>query len=303
MRLALLFLDGVGIGRKNPDINPFFCARMPVFASLCGGTIPHRPFSRVSYNATEIVSINATLGVAGFPQSGTGQTALFTGVNGAKKFGRHFGPHPPLILHPIIAARNIFQQLKSLGKSVIFANAFPQRFFDYNSTVNKRLTVTTLSCKLSGVPLLTAYELQRNEAISADFTREHWPELGHPNISPITPHEAGKHLWSIVTQHDFTLFEYWLPDHAGHSREMTYAIKVLEHFDEFLAGFLELFDSTNTILIIVSDHGNIENLSTKSHTRNRVPCILTGIHCRQLADRITSLLHITPAIISLFTDS
>ena len=115
--------------------------------------------------------MNATLGVSGLPQSGTGQTAIFTGVNGAKKFGRHFGPHPPMILRPIIAEKNIFHQLKARGKSVVFANAFPQRFFDYTESGTRRLSVTTLSCQVAGIPLLSAKDLQRDEGISADFIR------------------------------------------------------------------------------------------------------------------------------------
>jgi len=302
MRVVLLFLDGIGIGKKDPDINPFFRARMPTLMTLCGGELPHTPYRNKSTDQSEVLAINATLGVSGLPQSGTGQTAIFTGVNGAKKFGRHFGPYPPSILRPIIEEKNIFHRLKKAGKSVVFANAFPQRFFDYTISGTRRLSVTTLSCQLAGVPLLTAWELQQDEGISADFIRNQWPELGHPEIKPITPKSAGKHLARLANRYDFTLFEYWLPDHAGHSQKMGFAVEVLERFDEFLSGFLAAFDPTNTLLVIVSDHGNIEDLSTKSHTRNKVPCILAGKQCHQLANRIKNLTHITPAIINLFLD-
>jgi 2,3-bisphosphoglycerate-independent phosphoglycerate mutase len=297
---VLLFLDGVGIGKKDADINPFFHARMPVLTALCGGELPHTPFKKKSTGQAEVVAMSATLGVSGLPQSGTGQAAIFTGVNGAKKFGRHFGPYPPSMLRQSIAEKNIFSQLKALGKSVVFANAFPQRFFDYTKSGTRRLSVTTLSCQLAGVPLLDAGNLQRDEGISADFVRTQWPELGHPEIKPIVPRTAGKHLASIVSNHDFTLFEYWLTDHAGHSQKMEFAVEVLERLDEFLDGFLESFDPDTTLLMIVSDHGNIEDLSTKSHTRNRVPCILLGKHSHQLAKQIKDLTHITPAIMRLF---
>lgn len=302
LHVVLLFLDGVGIGKKDPEVNPFFRARMPTLTMLCGGELPHTPFKNKSTDQAEIIGINATLGVAGLPQSGTGQTAIFTGVNGAKKFGRHFGPHPPSILRQEIAEKNIFHRLKTMGKSVVFANAFPQRFFDYTESGTRRLTVTTLSCRLAGIPLLTAHDLQKDEGISADFIRTQWPELGHPEIKPVTSRTAGRHLANIAAQHDFTLFEYWLTDHAGHSQKMAFAVEVLEHFDEFAAGFLETFDPNNTLLMIVSDHGNIEDLSTKSHTRNKVPCILAGKQSRQIVNRIKNLTHITPAIIRLFID-
>ena len=37
--------------------------------------------------------------VPGLPQSGTGQYSLFTGDNGAQRFGRHFGPWVPTMLY------------------------------------------------------------------------------------------------------------------------------------------------------------------------------------------------------------
>ena len=303
LHVVLLFFDGVGIGKKDADINPFFRARMPTLTALCGGELPFLPFKKKSTDQAEVLAINATLGVAGLPQSGTGQTAMFTGVNGAKKFGRHFGPYPPSILRQVIAEKNIFYRLKAEGKSVVFTNAFPKRFFDYTESGTRRLTATTLSCHLAGVRLLTAQDLQRDEGISADFIRTQWPELGHPEIKLITPETAGKHLAHIAVRYNFTLFEYWLTDHAGHSQKMSFAVEVLERLDEFLSGFLQSFDPSNTILMIVSDHGNIEDLSTKSHTRNRVPCILAGKHCHQIAKRIKNLTHITPAIVRLFLDS
>ncbi len=300
LHVILLFLDGVGIGKNDARINPFFKADLSVLKNLCGGILPHTPFKSYSNNNVDVISIDATLGVSGLPQSGTGQTAIFTGVNGAKKFGRHFGPHPPTILKPIIAEKNIFVQLKKIGKSTIFANAFPQKFFDYTNSGTKRLTVTTLSHKLADIPLMTVDELKKNEAISPDFIRSQWVELGHPEIKPISPKEAGRHLANIGKKYDFTLFEYWLTDHAGHSQRMTFAIEVLERFDEFLFGFLELFDPANMLLIILSDHGNIEDLSTKTHTRNRVFCILAGNQRHKIVKRIKNLTHVTPAIIRLF---
>jgi 2,3-bisphosphoglycerate-independent phosphoglycerate mutase len=303
LHVVLLFFDGVGIGKKDAECNPFLHAHMPAFTALCGGELPYTPFRKISTGQADVLAVNATLGIAGLPQSGTGQTAIFTGVNGAKKFGRHFGPYPPSVLRQVIAEKNIFHRLKSTGKSVVFANAFPKRFFDYIETGARRLTVTTLSCRFAEVPLLTARELLQNEGVSADFIRAQWKKLGHPEIEPISCREAGKHLAHISAKHDFTLFEYWLTDHAGHSRSMATAVEALERFDEFLSGFLELFDSKNTLLLIVSDHGNIEDLSTKSHTRNRVPCILAGKHRHKLIKRIKNLTHITPAIMRLFSES
>jgi 2,3-bisphosphoglycerate-independent phosphoglycerate mutase len=299
LRVILLFLDGVGIGKRNPDLNPFFAAQLPVLRRLLGGSLPSLKQKRIRSSQAELVPVNATLRVPGLPQSGTGQTAIFTGVNGARMFGRHFGPYPPTILRPVIESKNIFRLLKTRGKSVSFANAFPQRFFDYTRSGTRRLTVTTLAAQMAGVPLLTSKELQCDEGISPDFIRTRWPELGHPEVRPVTPEEAGRHLWRIATRNDFTVFEYWLTDHAGHSQNMKLAIDTLERFDSFLGGILEGFDATDSLLVTISDHGNVEDLATKSHTRNPVPCIAAGKNAHKFVSSVKDLTHITPAILGM----
>jgi 2,3-bisphosphoglycerate-independent phosphoglycerate mutase len=299
LHVVLLFLDGVGIGKNDAGLNPFVRANLPALTSLCGGKLPYVPFNRISSEQADVIAVNATLGVAGLPQSGTGQTAIFTGVNGSKIFGRHFGPYPPTILRPIIEKKNIFRRLKENNKSVVFANAFPKRFFEYIESGTRRLTAAALSCRYADVPLFTVNELLLGNAISADIIRSEWKKIGHPEVNPIKPKLAGNHLAQIAANNHFTLFEYWLTDHAGHSQNIAASIEVLERFDEFLSGFLDLFDPVNTLLVIISDHGNIEDLSTKSHTRNRVPCIIAGKHRDKLAGQIKNLTHITPAIVKL----
>jgi 2,3-bisphosphoglycerate-independent phosphoglycerate mutase len=299
VRVIFLFLDGVGLGKADPAVNPLFTARLPHFMSLLGGKIPYLGLRRFSSDCAEVVPLNATLRVAGFPQSGTGQAALFTGVNASKLIGRHFGPYPPSTLHSLIREQNIFKQLKAKGRSVCFSNAFPKQFFDYVASGKRRLSVTTLSCQNAGVEILDAEALGRDEAVSADITRGRWPELGYPDLPVITPRDAGRHLWNISQKHAFTLFEYWLTDYAGHGRGVTTAVEVLERFDGMLGGLLEDFAPKECTLILTSDHGNIEDLSTKSHTRHPVPCIIAGRKRQELSAILRSLTDVTPALVSL----
>jgi len=299
VRVIFLFLDGVGLGKADPTVNPLFKARLPHLRSLLGGEIPFIGLRRFSSDLAEVVPLNATLRVTGLPQSGTGQAALFTGVNAAKLIGHHFGPYAASTLHPLIREQNIFRQIKEKGHSVCFANAFPKQFFDYLASGKRRLSVTTLSCQHAGVEILDAGALERDEAVSADVTRGRWPELGYPDLPVITPREAGKHLWNISQRYAFTLFEYWLTDYVGHGRGVTTAVEVLERFDGMLGGLLEDFAPKDCTLILTSDHGNIEDLSTKSHTRNPVPCIIAGSKRKELSSVLRSLTHVTPALVSL----
>jgi 2,3-bisphosphoglycerate-independent phosphoglycerate mutase len=69
----------------------------------------------------------------------------------------------------------------------------------------------------------------------------------------------------------------------------------------FLKGILESFDYEKDILLMISDHGNIEDLSVKTHTMNPVPLIVVGKQHPHFSSRIKNLTHITPAVISYFT--
>ena len=302
-RVIFLFWDGVGYGKKDPDVNPFFRARLPHLQSLFDGPLPHLGRRRFSSDVASVVPLNATLRVEGLPQSGTGQASLFTGVNAARLIGRHFGPHPTTTLHPLIESKNIFRQVGDQGKTRCFANAFPRQFFEYAASGKRRLSVSTLSCRYANMELFDAEALGRDEAVSADITRVRWGELGYPHLPVITPREAGRHLWQISQRHSFTMFEYWLTDYAGHARDMAGAVEVLERFDGLLGGLMEEFDRKACTLLITSDHGNIEDLSTKSHTRVPVPCIVAGRKRDEISATLSNLTHVTPSILSLLSNT
>lgn len=272
----MVFVDGMGIGRRDPSVNPVFGAKLPAFRSLFDGELPSLHRRRLESRNATLLPIDATLGVAGLPQSGTGQTALFTGVNAPRLVGKHFGPYPYSSLRPILEERNLLRRILEGGKTACFANAFPQRFFDYASQKRARLTVTTLSCQYSGLQLLRAEHLREGRAISADITNAGWRALGYPDMEVIEPAEAGRRLARLTRSNDFVLFEYWKTDHAGHSLNMNEAVDVLEKLDGLLVGILEGVDPRDTLLILTSDHGNIEDMSTKTHTRNPVPVVLYG---------------------------
>jgi hypothetical protein len=221
-------------------------------------------------------------------------------VNGAAVAGKHFGPHPYSTLKPVIAERNIFRRLREGGKSPLFANAFPQRFFDYLGSRRARMTVTTLSATTSGLPLLRAEDLARGRAVSADITNAGWLALGYPDIAVIPPAEAGKRLSVLSREQDFVLFEYWKTDFAGHAMDPREAVNVLETFDAMLGGILDSLDADGTLLLITSDHGNIEDLTTKTHTCNPVPLVLYGAgaaSCARRFDADAGLTAVTPVLL------
>ena len=108
-------------------------------------------------------------------------------------------------------------------------------------------------------------------------------------------------MGDIKLTDNFTLYEYFLTDHAGHTLSLASASEALERLDGLLGGVLEEIDPRSTLLLITSDHGNIEDMTVKGHTRNRVPLIAYGMHHREVTAPVRDLTHITPSIVDLFS--
>jgi len=298
-RLLFLFLDGVGIGHKSH--NPFFVAGIPVMRSLMGGTIADLRDCHRSTARSSLVPLNATLGIAGLPQSGTGQSALLTGQNTSRLIGRHFGPYTFSSLKPVVMKDNLFVRLIQKGKKVCYANAFPQKYFDYIHSPRARMTPIAFSWFSTGLSFNGGQELRKGTALSADITNERWPDLGYPDIEQITPGQAGRRLARLLHEHDFVFFEYFQTDHAGHHQSMEEAVACLERIDELLGGFLEEAEDRNMTALLTSDHGNMEDLSVKTHTRNPVPLLVFGPHHRRITEHAKTLTHVSREIMTLLT--
>jgi len=299
MAVYLIFWDGVGYGGTDPGVNPFFAAHLPSLQTLCGDALFSLSRRRAATRLASVTPVNATLGIAGLPQSGTGQTALFTGVNAPRLIGSHFGPFPYSTLVPVIRERNIFRQLHSLGASSRFVNGFPVRYIDYLSAHVSRTPVVALAYASVNGALHTHNDVHAGTAISADIIGSRWKELGHHNIDEVTPESAGEAFFRIGASYDFALFEYFVTDKAGHSRHLATAVDALERLDRFLDGILARFDFSRDTLLLISDHGNIEDLTTKSHTRNPVPLIAVGRDRDYYCSTIRRLTDLTPSIVAL----
>ena len=67
--------------------------------------------------------------------------------------------------------------------------------------------------------------------------------------------------------------------------------------EEFLEAFLEQLDLRETLVILTSDHGNIEDLSVRTHTRNKAMTLLWGSGAQETADSMRSITDVTPAVL------
>ncbi|MEE9167959.1 MAG: alkaline phosphatase family protein [Candidatus Neomarinimicrobiota bacterium] len=302
MKFLLLFLDGVGLGPDDPKINPLARARMPHLETLLGGEklVSH---GQLETGRATLKALDACLGVDGLPQSATGQAALLTGQNVPAIVGYHHGPRPNSDIARFLKGGSLLTTLVNRGCRVAFVNAFPPQYFETTSSGPRARGTIAQAVLGAGIPLKTVDDLLNGEALSADFTGSAWRDrLGFTDIPLLEPHEAGERLATLAQRNDFTLFEFWLSDYIGHRRNMETASTMLATVDQVLGGLLDAWDEDRGLILITSDHGNLEDLSTRRHTTNSVPGLIIGPpHYRYpFSASLRNLTHIAPAIARLF---
>jgi len=243
-----------------------------------------------------MIPLEATLGVPGLPQSATGQTALLTGVNAARELGHHKQGFPNAQLRHILRQGSVLKMVREMGKSAAFINAFRPAFFAFRTEdIISRLSVTTVANWAAGLPFFSLEDILGGRAIYQDFTNRDLIDRGF-TMPVYTPRQAGRIFAGCAERYDFVLYEYFRTDHAGHAQNMAQAGDELRKLDLFLQTVLSCLDLERTLLVVTSDHGNIEDLSVRTHTMNRVPALLWGRGAGHFADGCQSIVDVVPLI-------
>ncbi|MGD8554006.1 MAG: hypothetical protein PVJ32_01100 [Anaerolineales bacterium] len=299
-RVLVLFLDGVGLGDRDADRNPFAAASLPTIETLLGGHRMIASSAPIETDTATLLSLDACLGQPGAPQSATGQAALLTGLNVAAMIGQHYGPKPTPQIRGILEDGNLFSQILQRGGTAAFLNAYPPRYFESIRNGRRIHAAIPFAAETSGVRLRTAEDLQAGQALSADLTGEGWvAQPGFPPAPVYTPVEAGKRLAFLSSAYDLAWFDYWLTDLAGHRGSMAQAVALLQTFDLALGALIEEWKDRQDLIVLTSDHGNLEDLSKRGHTQNPVPALLIGPSNlrRPFAKNLTDLTGFAPSIL------
>lgn len=306
MKVLFLFLDGVGLGSSDADINPFVTAKLPCLTRLLAGRrLVHEALPWHTEYAS-LFSLDACLGVTGIPQSATGQAALITGMNVPAILGYHFGPKPNQDVVNIVRKENLFNSLAQQGYKTALLNAYPPSYFQKIASGKRMYSTIPLAITSAGITLKTHSDLYAREALSADFTGQGWREqLGFTDLQVLGPRQAGQCLGKLAQKYDLAFFEYWLPDYIGHCQDRTNALQLLETFDNVLDGLLEVWNIFDDLILITSDHGNLEDLSTHRHTHNPVPALLIGSSVNRMVshNNLHDITDITPWLMQVMKNS
>jgi Metalloenzyme superfamily len=286
MRVAVLFIDGVGIGRNEPEQNPLAGREhlLSRFQDAPGAPLPE---------GGRCFPVDTTFGVSGRPQSASNQTALLTGQPAPVLIGRHVLGYPDKPLRDLLSQHSIIKRLVAAGRSATFANSYPVAYLDAlklhrrPSTSGPEFTLTpatlrrlkasatTLAFSAGDIALRTFEDARAGHGLTHDITGEGARAKGMTAVPQRTPAEAAEVFWRVAGEADFTFFEHYLADEAGHARDFAAAREALDTFDAFARAVIATRPPEARVLVC-SDHGNVEDLTTRSHTLNPVPVLYFG---------------------------
>jgi 2,3-bisphosphoglycerate-independent phosphoglycerate mutase len=296
-----VFVDGVGAGAPDPGVNPlargeFLLSR---FADGTGAPLPRGGRAALA---------DATLGVPGRPQSATGQSTILTGENAARRIGRHLLGFPNAPLRELLSARSLFRALAARGRRAAFANAYPVAYLralglevegtpEFEIRARRaRASATTVAYAAGRGRFRTWADARRGDGLTHDLTGGRARAHG-ADVPAREPEEAAEVLARIAAGHDLTLFEFFETDEAGHARSMDHALEAMGRLDAFLRALVARLPEGDA-LVVASDHGNLEDLSTRNHTRAPVPVLGFGPAAGEVGN-VHDLTHLAPLLLSL----
>lgn len=290
MKAILIFVDGLGLGANDPAVNPCLDEGIQLFKyyEKENGVLP------AAFHG-KMIPTDVSCGVEGIPQSATGQTTLLTGINASQILGRHRKGFPDPTLREILKNHSILLRLKEAGKKVAFVNAYRPLFFQLKETTKWKLSATTVATLAADLPFFSIEDIVHHRAIYHDFTNATLIAQGF-QIPPWTPEEAGENLAKISQDYDFILYEYFLTDRAGHSQNRALCVMELRKLESFVLQLLKSISLDETLVVLTSDHGNIEDVTTSDHTRNRVMTFVWGPGSDILPQEIHDLTQISPTL-------
>lgn len=293
-RILLIFIDGLGLGLGGPH-NPLASSSLRNLVEIVGAPLVEPDFEgavETSHGHRLAARLDAVLGVQGVPQSGTGQTTIYTGINAQGLCGRHVPALPGRRLRDLLEADSVFHLREPDGSSTVaFANAFTSTYLARLGKGGLRTSAAVAAARAAGVRLRDEADLERGRAVSWDITGEHfgvplpalriaprgarWRDVSRPSVPRIDPTAAAQRLLHLSSCFRLVVFETYLTDLAGHGRFVIDAEEALARLDSFL-GVVVGRRPDDVTVVITSDHGNVEDLSHARHTLNQVPLLAIG---------------------------
>lgn len=293
--ILFLFVDGIGLGDDDPSTNPFSVANMPNLLTLSNGKRWLKNTGKQSNHRANFIPTDPRLGIEGRPQSGSSQAVILTGKNVPQMLGRHYGPLPNEPIRHLLDSENFFMTVNQHGGKAGLLSAYPPRRLDGIESGKRLPSSIQYAAIAAGQSLFAKEDVIVGKALTAEYTTESWQtHLGIENLPDYSAEEAGKKLVQLSRNYDFAFHSHWMTDWVGHRGTMKQAVALLELFDKVMEGILAEWKDDEGLILITSDHGNMEEIGNRKHTENDVPTLVIGRDKDRFTEGFEQLLDFVP---------
>ena len=297
MHILFVFLDGIGIGDNDPNVNPFCTANTPTLTTLTNGKRWVKGIGKQRTDHSLFIPTDPRMGVAGRPQSGTGHATIITGKNIPQMVGEHYGPKPNAATREIVSQGSIYTDLLAHGKTAAMLTAYPPHLLKDIARGKTLPSALQQAAMNAGLNLRDADDLRAGNALSADWTGIGWHKhLKIDDVPLLSLEEGGKKMVELSRQFDFALHSHTFTDYVGHRGTLEQGVTMLENFDTVMAGALAEWNHDEGLIIITSDHGNMEQIGSRNHTENDVPTLVIGSQSHAFDTDFSTLADLVPTM-------
>lgn len=178
------------------------------------------------------------------------------------------------------------------GRPISFRGADKNGFAELFTLAEINQNIFVYAAREAGVRLRTWADVRAGDALTSSLTHElenafDLTFFDQPPLPARTPDEAAQVLAALTRQHDFTFYKYQIPDLVSHTGRVEEARAVFATIEQFAAAVLESLNPRDTRVIITSDHGHLEQLSTsRGHPKSQVPTWCFGNGAAELAPQL-----------------
>lgn len=197
-------------------------------------------------------------------------------------------------LVPPYARESVEGRLQFEGAPVVLKGPHKNGFAELFTLAEINQNIFVYAARQAGVPLRTWADARRDEALTSSLTHELESrfDMEFFDQQPLrlrSPEEAAGILAGLSARHDFTFFKYQIPDLVSHTGRIELAREVFEIIERFVAAVLARVDPRETMVIVTSDHGHLEQLGTsRGHPKSKVPTWYFGPDADRHAPRLTA---------------
>ena len=242
--------------------------------------------------------IDAVLGVEGVPQSATGQTTLLAGVNAQRLLGKHLTGFPNETLRKILLENSVLKSLTDLGLEARFLNAFRPRFWELSRERQLTLSATTVANLAADLPFFTLDDIRAGRSIYQEFTNT---ELRRAGFRPGADDPGGGRTYPgpslpRIRFHAVRIFPVGQGGAQRGYRAVLPGAGQAGRFHDGAAWTNWRGSDAGTLVLVTSDHGNLEDATTRRHTLNPVPLMGWGKGAREFLADIRGLDQVAGAI-------